>query len=65
MELRTLEKRIDLEDTEGQTPEEIRYRMRVAAEMGGYDTNVTTNQTVLIEVNDSAVGSKRIGSWDE
>ena len=65
MEIETLEIRVDIDDTEDQTPQQIRRRLTLAAELGGWDTSVTSNQTVLVEVNDSAVGSKRLGNWND
>jgi hypothetical protein len=67
MEITTLEQRVELDDLGyDQTPEQIRHRIQMSAELGGWDTHVKSHQTVLIEVGeDDGYGSKRIGNWSE
>jgi hypothetical protein len=67
MEINTIEKRLELDDDKAgeMSPNELRREIEMLTDLHGWDTNVTTQQVVLIEVlEDEGYGSKRLGNWN-
>ena len=65
MKITTTELHVDIEDGDDMSPDELRMEVELLADLHGWDTNVTSHQTVLIGINESVVGSHRIGNWND
>jgi hypothetical protein len=58
MKITTLEKRVEIAG-EDMSPDKLRHEVSMLTQLHGWDTNVTSNQTVL------TCGHMRLGNWDD